>query len=504
MSAPRRLSELLDRAGVRPVGPVAADPVVFGVGLDSRRIRIGEIFFALRGKRLDGATFAPEALKRGAAAVVAGVERPEPIGRDIAWVQVEDPRRVAGLLSREWFERPDEAMTLVAITGTNGKTTVTYLVEAIAAAAGLRAGRIGTVSQSFSGREVPSQRTTPEAPELYGLLAAMRAEGTQLVALEVSSHALALGRVDGARFPVAAFLNLGSDHLDFHGDVESYFAAKAALFERLLPSDTAVLPCDDARGASIAARTRARTVTFGRAANASVRLHSERCGIDGSEALLEISNRSLLVRTSLPGRFHLENVAAAAACALAAGLPADAIPAGVEAVRSIPGRTERVDDGQPFAVLVDFAHTEAALAKLLDGMRDLSRGRVLIVFGCGGERDRGKRPAMGRVAAERADLVFLTSDNPRGEDPVAILREIEAGALSVPGATGRYRVVVDRAEAVAAAIAAARAGDVVVIAGKGHETTQTFGNHVEHLDDREIARKALSAFGRSGGGRGGA
>jgi UDP-N-acetylmuramoyl-L-alanyl-D-glutamate--2,6-diaminopimelate ligase len=502
--APRPLSELLRAAGVRPLDDVAADPTITGVSLDSRRILPGNTFLALSGFRIDGAVYVPDAVGRGASAVVSSSPRPSSLDGGIAWVRVENPRRASGLLAREWYGRPDETLALVGITGTNGKTTVSYLVESIAAASGIRPGRIGTVGFAHGGVERPATRTTPEAPDLFALLAEMRDAGVALVALEVSSHALALGRVEGARFAVAAFLNLGQDHLDFHGDSEAYFEAKARMFETLGPDQAAVLPADDSRGAVLAGRTRARLSTFGRSERASVRLRDEACDLTGSSAVVEIGATRIAVRTRLVGRFNLDNVAAAAACALAAGLPAAAVAPGIGAVDSIPGRMERVAAGQPFTVIVDFAHTEQALARLLDDVRSMIGGRTLLVFGCGGERDRGKRPAMGRAAAERADLVFLTSDNPRSEDPAAILREIEAGIAAVPGGPARCRTVPSRPEAVAAAVSSARPGDAVLIAGKGHESTQTFGDHVVHLDDREVARDALAACGWGGGSRAGA
>ncbi len=500
----RLLSELLRGAGVRPLEPVAADPAITGVSLDSRAVAPGNLFFALRGFRVDGATFVPDALGRGAAAVLSSSPRPATLHEGIAWVRVDDARRAAGLVAREWHGRPDEALSLVGVTGTNGKTTVTYLLEAMARAAGLSAGRIGTIGCAFGGVERPVPRTTPEAPDLFALLAEMRGAGVELVAIEVSSHALALGRVEGARYAVAAFLNLGQDHLDFHGDVESYFEAKARMFDALEPDQTAVLPADDPRGALLRRRTRADVLTFGRSEGATVRLFDEACDLGGSACVLEIGGAPLPIRTRLLGRFNLDNVAAAAACAVAAGLPARAVADGARDVGPIPGRMERIDAGQPFAVVVDFAHTEQALSRLLDGLRDLVAGRTLVVFGCGGQRDRSKRPAMGRAAAQRADLVFLTSDNPRDEDPAAILRDVESGVASVEGASARCRVIPNRTEAVAAAVSLARPGDAVVIAGKGHETTQTFGDHVEHLDDREVARKALAAFGWGGGAHAGA
>ena len=493
----RPLAGLLDAAGIRPLQPPAADPVVRGVQLDSRAVVPGDLFFALPGSRDDGARHAPEAIARGAVAVVAEPPSSGPV--TVPWVRVPHARLAMGLVAREWFERPDESMTLVGITGTKGKTTVSYFVESIAAAAGRRAGRIGTVAHAFAGREISASRTTPEATDLFRLLADMRDAGTEIVAMEVSSHALALHRVAGAVFGVAAFLNLGHDHWEFHGSESAYFEAKASLFDRLRPGDTAVLPSDDPHGATLAARTRARVVTFGRDALADVRVESESSGLDGSSAHLATPVGRLIVRTRLAGRFNVANVAAAAACGVALGFPSGAIVAGIEAVRAVPGRLEPVEAGQPFAVLVDYAHTEESLAAVLDAVRAVTPGRLIVVFGCGGDRDRGKRAPMGRAAAVRADRVVLTSDNPRSEDPLAILRDVRAGVDEVPGASSRLEVIADRAAAIVAALAEGAAGDAVVIAGKGHETTQTFADRVEPFDDRIVARRALGTLGYPGG-----
>ncbi len=498
----RRLSELLAGAGVVPLEAPGADPRILGIRVDSRLARPGDLFLAFAGSRADGAAFAPAAVAAGAAAVLAGVPRPASVGADVAWVRVDEPRRAGGRLAREWFGRPDEAMTLVGITGTNGKTTVAYLVEAVARAAGRAAGRIGTVGYAWGGREIPAERTTPESVDVFALLAAMRDAGTEVVAMEVSSHALALGRVEGARFPVAAFLNLGRDHLDFHGTLEAYFDAKARLFETLGEADRAVLPADDPHGDALARRTRAAVVRYGRSAEADVRLADERSGVDGSSATLHTPAGTVEIRTPLPGRFNLDNVTAAAACAVALRLPPEAVVRGVASVAVVPGRLERVDAGQPFAVYVDYAHTEDALAKMLAAVRGVTRGRVAVVFGCGGDRDRGKRHGMGRAAALGADRLFLTSDNPRREDPAAILREVRAGVESVAGAASRLTVELDRAAAVRAAVGGAAEGDAVVIAGTGHETTQTVGDRAEPMDDRELARAALARRGFGGGALG--
>ena len=503
MTGPRPLSTLLAAAGVAPAAPLAADPVVTGVAADSRTVRSGEVFFALRASRDDGTRVASEALARGASAIVSEAAAPHGIPAG-AWVRVAEARRAMGLVARAWWERPDESLTLVGITGTKGKTTVTYLVEAIARAAGRRAGRIGTVGYAFDGHDYDALRTTPEATELFALLARMRDAGTELVAMEVSSHAVALHRIADARFAVAAFLNLGRDHLDFHGSLEAYYEAKAALFDRLSPGDTAVVPGDDPRGGDLAARTRARVLRFGRAASADVRIVDEAGGLSGSTARLATPGGEIEIRTALPGRFNVLNAAAAAACALAVGIGAEAIAAGIDAVTRVPGRLEPVQCGQAFAVLVDYAHTEESLAAMLDTVRELTRGKLTVVFGCGGDRDRGKRFGMGRAAALGADRIVLTSDNPRSEDPQAILEEVAAGVAAAPGGLERCRIEPDRARAIALALDGARSGDAIVVAGKGHETTQSFRDRVVPFDDRQVVRAALSALGFRGGSRAGA
>ena len=494
-----RLSQLLDAAGIVPLAPVGPDPEIRGATLDSRRVEPGEIFFALAGLRADGLEFVQQAVERGASAVVAVVARPAWLGDDVAWVRVARPRHAAAFLSRECWGRPDESLTLVGITGTNGKTTVAHLVHAIAAAAGRRAGRIGTLGYAFADIERAGARTTPEAPDLYRLLAEMREEAIDLVSMEVSSHALVQDRVAGMRFATAAFLNLGRDHLDYHGTTEEYFRAKSLLFESLEPDRWVVLPADDPYGERIANRTRARVLRFGRSAPADVRLVQEHSSLEGSSAVLLTPVGALPVRTFLLGPFNLDNVAAAAACAITLGIPPEAVTAGVVSVASVPGRMEPVDSGQPFHVLVDYAHTEQALRNAVGWLVGQARGRVRLVFGCGGDRDTGKRSEMGRAAAESGAVLYVTTDNPRREDPAEILRGISVGVASVQGADARTTWILDRAEAIRTAIAQAEPDDVVLLAGKGHETTQTFHDREIPFDDRSIARAALGALGWAGG-----
>jgi UDP-N-acetylmuramoyl-L-alanyl-D-glutamate--2,6-diaminopimelate ligase len=499
MSA-RPLGPLLAAAGVSTPTSIPAGLLVGGLRLDSRAVTSGDVFFALRGATDDGARHAGQAVANGAVAIIADAAAPEP-DPGVPWIRVREPRRAMALIAREWFARPDESMTLVGITGTKGKTTVSYLVESIVRAAGRNAGRIGTVGSAFGGRDVQSARTTPEATDLYELLASMRDAGTEIVAMEVSSHALALDRVAGARFQVAAFLNLGRDHLEFHGGDDAYFEAKASLFDRLTTDDTAILPSDDPHGATLAARTRARTLIFGHGPAADVRVDEERSEVAGSTARLATPQGPIDIRTALPGAFNVLNAAAATACAIALGFDRAQIGAGIERLARVPGRLEPVSAGQPFAVFVDYAHTEESLAAVLDAVRALTSGRLAVVFGCGGGRDRGKRFGMGRAAAIRCDRVVVTSDNPRNEDPLAILNDVEAGVLSVAGAAARTAVRPDRADAIRLALTEARAGDTVLIAGKGHESTQTIGDRVLPFDDRDVARKELHRLGFFGGSR---
>ncbi len=494
--ATSRLSDLLSGAGIVPLEQVETDPAICGVQLDSRRIGDGDLFFALKGEHADGERFVPQAVQRGARAIVAASARPETLEPGIAWVRVDEPRSTTAPISKEFYGRPDEALTLVGITGTNGKTTVSFMVQAIAQAAGKRAGRIGTTGFAFDKLEETLDRTTPEATDLFRILDAMRREGAELVAMEVSSHALSLDRVTGTRFATSAFLNLTRDHLDYYGSEEDYFEAKARLFDELGPDDHGVIPADSPWGDLLAKRARTELLRFGRSSRADVRLSDEVCRLDGSTATLTGPDGQFEIEIALPGRFNLDNAAAAAACAVCLGFETPAIVTGLRDLKGVPGRVQRVDRGQPFELWVDYAHTPDALERVLRLARALTTGRLLVVFGCGGDRDRGKRTKMGRVAAEQADISFITSDNPRGENPQKIVDEIRAGARQVPGA--ELRCQVDRREAIRAAVMEATDGDLVVVAGKGHETTQTVLGRVERFDDREVAAELLDA--RSGGG----
>lgn len=472
-----RLSEVL-----KEVLPMV-DPEITGVAHDSRAVEPGDLFVALVGQRFDGRTFAPAAVEKGAVAVLG----PGPVSVDVPWVPVEDPRSVLGPLAAAVYGHPDQELVMAGVTGTNGKSTVATLISAILGGANVPAGFIGTLGYRFGDRTFPGGHTTPEASDLFRTLRRMRDAGARGVAMEVSSHALDMGRVAGASFDVAVFTNLTRDHLDYHPDMESYFAAKRKVFDHLKPGGRAVVNVEDPYGERLAAEM-PDAVTFGEGGDVRVREAEMTPG--GTVGTLVTPRGEVPFVTHLLGRYNLLNLLAAAAAAEALGLPHAAVTAALAAQKPIPGRMEPVDRGQPFPVFVDYAHTDAALAAALRSAREISGvGRVAVVFGCGGDRDRGKRPLMGQVAGELADLPILTSDNPRTEDPLAILAAIEAGVKE--SGNRKYRVVPDRREAIREAIRAAEPGWAVVVAGKGHEREQIVGDRKLPFYDFEEIEKAL-------------
>ena len=501
-----RLRELLHTPDVREAaGPL--DREVQGLACDSRRVRAGSVFFALPGQRADGHAFIDDALKRGAAAVV--VERPVPAPPEAACVRVEDARRAMAHAAAVFFGRPSRALVLAGVTGTNGKTTVTYLLEAIFAAAGAACGVIGTISQRYRGRQRPAPLTTPESIDIEELLAEMAGAGVGFVAMEVSSHALDLQRVHGLDFDAAVFTNLSRDHLDYHGDMESYFRSKARLFTDCLPASAkerrfAVINAEDPRGPELArlARDAGLSVrTFGRAPRWDVhpvRLDSD---VEGLRGTLACGSREFEFTSPLMGGVNLENILAAVGTAWALGAAPEAIAAGLARLPRVPGRLERIPNGLGLTLVVDYAHTPDALGKVIAALRSLTRGRLITVFGCGGDRDPGKRPMMGAIAASGSDAVVVTSDNPRGEDPLAIIRGIEEGArrggmrriAGAPTEAG-YRVEPDRRAAIRLGLSLAAPGDVLLVAGKGHEDYQIVGEQRVHFDDREVLREEVAAL----------
>ena len=478
----RPLGELLDVVpGLRTTSPLVSVSVT-GCTLDSRAVEPGDLYAALPGARVHGADFTAAAVASGAVAVLTDPAGAARVPADVPTLVADDPRAVLGAVARWVHGDPAAGMLLVGITGTNGKTTTAFLVEAGLQAAGHRTGLLGTVLTRIGDDVLPSVRTTPEAPDLQALLAVMRERGTDAVAMEVSSHALALGRVDGVRFDVAGFTNLSQDHLDFHASMQEYEAAKASLFtaER---ARTGVVNLDDPAGRRIARAATVPVVGFGEdadwwATEVDVRPDGSRFRLHGPGVDLPASVR-------LPGAFNVANAVAALACLVTAGVPVEQAVRGVAACAGVPGRMEPVDAGQPFLALVDYAHTPDAVHRLVQAVRALTSGRVLLVLGCGGDRDRAKRPLMGAAAAQ-ADVAVLTSDNPRSEDPLAILAEMAVGA---PDAVREP----DRRAAIALAVRAARPGDVVVVAGKGHETGQEVHGVTTPFDDRTVLRQVLSS-----------
>jgi UDP-N-acetylmuramoyl-L-alanyl-D-glutamate--2,6-diaminopimelate ligase len=486
-----KLGELLRGVSGLQTG-AQAEAEIASLAYDSRRVQPGTLFFAVQGEKADGHAFIPQALERGAAAIVS--ERPAPLELASRWVRVEHIRRALAAAARTFYAQPDSRLTLIGITGTNGKTTSAYLLESILRAAGIPCGVFGTIEHRFSGRAISALNTTPESVDLLAYFAELLAGGGKAAVMEVSSHALAQERVWGFHFAAALFTNLTRDHLDYHHDFDSYFAAKRRLFEGLgaPPPALAVVNVEDARSSSLLALPSGNHVTFGLNAPAQVRPRRFSQGPKGLEASLLTPQGPVEVRSPLLGRVNLMNILGAVATASGLSIPGDKIAEGVAALAAVPGRMERVDQSQPFLVLVDYAHTDDALRNVLTTARELTRGRLIAVFGCGGDRDRSKRPLMGEAAGALSDLAILTSDNPRSEDPLRIMSDALVGLQK----TGKpYVAEVDRRTAIRKALDEAKPGDVVLIAGKGHETYQILKDRTIHFDDREVAREVLGELG---------
>jgi UDP-N-acetylmuramoyl-L-alanyl-D-glutamate--2,6-diaminopimelate ligase len=471
-----RLAEVAAAAGGAVHG--SAETLVRDAAYDSRDVPPGSLFFCLPGETADGHAFAADAVRAGAAALV--VERP--VEAPAPQVVVGSVREAIGPMSASVFGRPALDLTLVGITGTNGKTTCTYLCESIFRAAGWTPGVIGTTGLRIDGVREPLARTTPEAPDLQRVLFRMRARGVRGVAMEISSHALAQHRTDGLVVDAALFTNLSQDHLDFHPSMEAYFQAKRRLFTPA-QARRGVVNADDPWGRRLLDDAEIPLTTFAEAEAADVRARSVVVGRDGIRFQVD----GLEIRSGLRGAFNVSNCLGVVAVARTLGIDDEAIAGGIATLAVVPGRMEPVEAGQPFTVVVDYAHTPDSIHSVLRGARPLADGQLIVVFGCGGDRDRAKRPAMGRAASEDADLVIVTSDNPRSEDPLRIIDEVVGG---MP-AGAKAVVEPDRRAAIGRAIDAAGPGDVIVIAGKGHETTQEIGDRVVPFDDRLVAREAI-------------
>ena len=478
-----KLEEIIEEFALSVEPP--SNPEISSVVSDSRRVEPGSLFVAIAGASTDGLRFAEQAAERGAAAVAS--DRPRPAGFPLPWVRVENPRRFASVGSQRAAGRPSERLRVAGVTGTNGKTTTAMLVAGIFRRAWGRSGFLGTVGYGWDGKTRAAARTTPEGDELAAMMAEMVADGVPACAMEVSSHAIALERVAGIRFDVAVFTNLTRDHLDFHSTLESYGETKERLFGLRKPGAPAIINRDDAWGRAMAERAAAPALTYSPSGDAAADYRAEdiEVGLSGTRFRALGPRGGGLVESPLVGRFNVENLLAAWAAADALAIDAATIAAELAENTGAPGRMERVEAGQPYTILVDYAHTEDALRRLLAAVREITDKTIILVFGCGGDRDRGKRAPMGRAAAELADIPIATSDNPRGEDPAEILKEIESGL--VDGGASKYLKFVDRHEAIAQAIELANSRSVVVIAGKGHETTQVIGGRELPFDDRAVA-----------------
>ena len=473
--------ELLANAvhATRTANPAPVD--ITDVAYDARRVTPGALFVCVPGLKADGHDFAPQAVAAGAAALIVERELDEPVPQLV----VDDARAAMALAADAFFGHPSRELEVAGVTGTNGKTTTAFLLFAILAAAGRRPGLLGTIENRIGGERRAAVRTTSEAIDVQRLLREMLDAGDRSCAMEATSHGSALKRLLGIRFAVLVFTNLSQDHLDFHGTLEDYFDAKRRLFTEARPP--AAVNVGDEHGRRLAEELRGHNelLTFGLVDDAELRPEDLELGPRGAH----LRAGGIELETRLRGRFNVENVLGAVAAARLLGIDDDAIAYGVRELRGVPGRFEAVDEGQPFAVLVDYAHTPDSLENVLRTARDLAQNRVICVFGCGGDRDRGKRPLMGRIATELADLAIVTSDNPRSEEPEAIIAEILEGTGS------EAAIEPDRREAIARAVADAGEGDVVVIAGKGHEQGQQFADRTIPFDDREVAREALRRLG---------
>lgn len=468
---------------------------ICGITQDSRKVQKGFLFVAIQGYGQDGHRFIPEAIKNGAAALV--VSENYEMGTTIPKVTVENSRKALAQLAVRFYKNPSEKMTMIGITGTNGKTTITYLLESILKEAGRNPAVFGTINYRYGGKVFSSENTTPESVDLQKLFSEMLEEGVTDVVMEVSSHSLLMERVRGIQFDVAAFTNLSQDHLDFHLDLESYFEAKLRLFTDFLSESrkkekSAVINMEDSYGSGVLAKNPVRSVRVGLTGPYEVSAQFFAFSTEGIKARILIGSEAIDVQSPLLGLFNLENILVAAGIAHSLGIAAKTIRLGIEKVNHVPGRFEKIPNSHGLHVFVDYAHTPEALARVGECLRSFTKeGRVITVFGCGGDRDRSKRPMMAREASRFSDVVIVTSDNPRTEDPTRIIEEIVAGFQDTPFPEENIFQVIERKEALHQAVKMARPGDLVLVAGKGHEDYQILGNKKIHFSDQEILKGLL-------------
>jgi len=467
------------------------------VACDSRKVQPRALFFALHGAKADGNAFIRDAVSRGAAAIVSEDAAPAALPSSVAWIQVSEARKALAVAAANFFGHPADALRLVAVTGTNGKTTTTSLIDAIVKASGAKTGLFGTIAYHTPLGEYPAPNTTPESVDLQGFLAEIRDAGGKYAVLEASSHSLAMDRLWGCHFAAAVFTNLTREHMDYHKTFEDYFEAKKRLFEGTGAGapDAAVINTDDEYGKRLCGLAK-KIVTYGLESDAEITTKKFQLTFNGLAFAAQTPNGKVQVASRLVGRINVYNILAAIGAAQALELSNDIIETGIRDLESVSGRFQRIDLGQPFFVVVDYAHTDDALENLIRTARELNpKGRIITLFGCGGGKDRTKRPVMGEVTGRLSDLTILSSDNPRNEDPLKIISDIIVGLQKT---AGKYLIEPDREKAIGVAMDEARAGDIVLLAGKGHENYQILADQTLEFDDRDVARRALSERGYSG------
>ncbi len=489
----KKLRDLLQGTEAR-IPPAALDLEIRNVACDSRKVKPRALFFALHGAVADGNAFIRDAVSRGAAAIASEEIVPAYIPSTVAWIQVREARKALAVTAANFFGHPAEALQLVAVTGTNGKTTTTSLVDMIVKASGAKTGLFGTIAYHTPLGDYPAPNTTPESVDLQGFLAEIRDAGGRYGVLEASSHSLAMDRLWGCHFAAAVFTNLTREHLDYHKTFEDYFAAKKRLFEGTGAGapEVAVINTDDEYGKRLAGLAR-KTVSYGLESDADITSRRFQLTFNGLSFTVQTPNGKVQVASSLVGRINVYNILAAIGAAQALGFATGIIEAGIRNLESVSGRFQRIDLGQPYFVVVDYAHTDDALESLIRTARELNpKGRIITLFGCGGGKDRTKRPVMGEVTGRLSDLTILSSDNPRSEDPLKIITDIIVGLQKT---NGKYLIEPDREKAIGVAMDEARAGDIVLLAGKGHENYQILADRTLEFDDREMARRALRERG---------
>lgn len=487
-----RLADILQSVKYSP-DSLDADLEIGGLTCNSKNVKPGDIFVAVRGYAENGRKYIHDAAAKGAVVIIADDEFDAP--KDVKKILVSDTRAALPVIADNFYGHPSQRLKVVGVTGTNGKTTITYIMESIIRAAGEGAGIIGTIGYRLKGRVLPAMNTTPGAIDLQSMLAEISSSGLKYAVMEVSSHSLDQRRVESVLLDVAIFTNITSEHLDYHKTIDEYFNVKAKIFDRLKEKGSAVLNFDDDRVASLKIPPGKNVISYAVNKKAFVTAKDIKLSLNESMFTICTPDNRIGIRTGLVGMHNVSNILAAASAALALGFNLDAVKKGVEAVYSVPGRLEPVCAGQPYTVFVDYAHTEDALYKILNLLKEVARNRIITVFGCGGDRDRTKRPLMGKVACRFSDRVIITSDNPRFEDPGAIISQIEEG---VKHGFSNYDIVLDRRRAIEMALNLAQGGDIVLIAGKGHENYQIIKDKMFPFDDRQTAMEILRTRGYEG------